>query len=302
MVQEKEGGLCVVRRKWNRYNGVMDMELWEKRPSDVPIVVLDTETTGLYPEMGHRIIEIAAIRLENWVEVGQLNTLVQPGRPIDAQASAVNGITDAELVGQPTFADVQRPLQELLHGALVVAHNAPFDAGFVGMEWAIQQWRSSASLPALTNPWLCTLQLARRHFHFGQNNLGHIALQLGVRMGRAHRAVNDAYMTAEVLKRMTKELAKRRMVSVADLLHAQGGAIYPPQPANAALSPVILQALQDGRFLRILYTSANGQSARTITPLYPTHYQGADYLIAFCHQHQEQRTFRIDRITRAELV
>ena len=114
------------------YNWHMEAHLLEKRPSEIPIVVLDTETTGLYPGLGHRIVEIGAIRLENWQEVGQVSSLIQPGRKMDPKASSVSGITDADLQGQPTFAQVADGLLALLDGALVVAHNAEFDAGFVG--------------------------------------------------------------------------------------------------------------------------------------------------------------------------
>ena len=80
------------------YNLGMEQRFLEKRPSETPLVVLDTETTGLYPGLGHRIVEIGAIRLENWQEVGQVSTLIQPGRKMDLKASSVNGISDADLI------------------------------------------------------------------------------------------------------------------------------------------------------------------------------------------------------------
>ncbi|HFQ93702.1 MAG TPA: hypothetical protein ENK32_06815, partial [Anaerolineae bacterium] len=148
------------------------VDLSEQRPSDIPIVILDTETTGLMPQMGHRVVEIGAVRLENWQEVGRMNSLIQPGRKMDAGASRVNGISDADLVGQPVFAEVADELLALLDGALAVAHNASFDAGFVGMEFFIHSFTRQEAFPAFNNPWLCTLQLARRQFYFGRNNLG----------------------------------------------------------------------------------------------------------------------------------
>ncbi len=275
--------------------------LLEKRPSDVPLVVLDTETTGLYPGLGHRIVEIGAIRLENWREVGQVSSLIQPGRKMDPKASSVNGISDADLVGQPTFGEAADDLLALLDGAVVVAHNAEFDAGFVGQELLIHGLQISGQAIALPNPWLCTLLLARRHFHFGRNNLSHIARHLGVRMGRAHRALSDVYMTAEILKRMVRMLAQQRFETMADLLYAQGNPIYAPSFAGH-LPDVVAEALANGRNLHLLYLGQSGESNRMVTPLYPSRHKGVGYLVAYCHLAQDQRTFRLDRIFSAELV
>ena len=274
----------------------------EKRPSDIPIVILDTETTGLFPEMGHRVVEIGAIRLENWQEVGQINTLLQPNRKMEAKASHVNGITDADLVGQPTFADVAAEMLALFHGALLVAHNAKFDAGFLGMEFFIQGMQTGKPVVQLANPWLCTLELARGYFHFGRNNLGHIARLLGVRSGNAHRALSDVYTTAEILKRMVKELERQRLTTVGDLLYAQGGELFAPDFSQVVVPDLLQEALQNGRSLRILYESRSGDSRRKITPLYPTWFNGHHYVVAYCHYSDEQRTFRLDRIIEAELV
>ncbi len=265
-----------------------------------PVVVIDTETTGLIPELGHRVIEIAAVRLENGRETAQFSTLLNPGRPLDPAASRVSGITNADLVGQPAFAEMSAQLLTLIDGALLVAHNAPFDAAFIGMELFIHFRQQQITPISPPNPWLCTLELARRCFHFDHNNLGAVAQQLGVRMGRAHRALGDVYTTAEILKRMARELAKQRLISVDDLLFAQGGPVYTPPPPVITLPPVIEEALANGRTLSILYGDTTS-TWRTITPYYPTLHQGQTYLIAYCHARQEQRTFRLDRIMNYEL-
>jgi DNA polymerase III epsilon subunit len=203
----------------------------EQRPSDIPLVVLDTETTGLSPKQGHRVVEIGAVRFENGKQTAEFSQLLYPQRKMDPRASRINGITDADLAGQPAFADIAPELLALLDGAVLVAHNAPFDAGFLGMEFYINGYQiESGGVPS--NPWACTLQLARRHFYFGRNNLSHIARQMGIRMGRAHRALTDVYMTAEIFKRMTQKLAKQNLVTIGDVLHAQGGAIYTPAPGR----------------------------------------------------------------------
>jgi DNA polymerase III subunit epsilon len=284
------------------YNWLMEAEWLEKRPSDVPLVILDTETTGLFPGLGHRVVEIGAIRLENWREVGQISSLLQPGRKMDPKASRVNGINDSDLLGQPTFSEVADELLALLDGAVLVAHNAAFDAGFLGQELLLHGLQTDGIFRTLSNPWLCTLQLARQQFHFGRNNLGHIARQLGVRMGRAHRALSDVYTTAEILKRMVRTLRQQKLETVNDLLHAQGAPIFAPSFPDLQLPDVVTEALANDRNLRIVYLGKSGKSRREITPLYPGQHRGVNYLIAYCHQAKEQRTFRLDRVLSAELI
>ena len=276
--------------------------------NEAPVVVLDTETTGLNPNTGHRVVEIGAVRFEPgrsgpWQKQGEFSQLVQPGRRMDPGASRVNKIYDTDLAGKPLFTDVAGDLLTFVDGAVIVAHNARFDADFMGMELYIHSLnKPGQGGDKLNNPWLCTLQLARRHFYFGRNNLSHIARTLGVRVGRAHRALNDVYMTAEVLKRMSLELADMGLISVGDLLHAQGGAIYAPRPAKTTLPPLLAEALSKRRPLRISYKGAYGRSERVIDPCYSTSSGGSVYLIAHCRQSDDQRTFRLDRIISAEIV
>ena len=280
--------------------------------NEAPVVVLDTETTGLNPNTGDRVVEIGAIRFGPgpsgpWQKQGEFNQLIQPGRRMDPGASRVNRIFDEDLAGKPLFTEVAADFLAFVDGAIIVAHNARFDADFMGMELYIHNLNEPAQKGGeLNNPWLCTLQLARRHFYFGRNNLSHIARAMGVRTGKphraAHRALNDVIMTAEVLKRMSRELAEMRLISVGDLLHAQGGAVYAPKLAKTSLPPLLAEALSKRRPLRISYDGAYGHSERVIDPHYSTSAGGHVYLIAHCRQSQDQRTFRLDRILSAEMV
>ncbi len=273
-----------------------------------PVVVLDTETTGLNPHTGDRVVEIGAIRFEpgltgTWQKQGEFNQLIQPGRRMDPGASRVNKIYDKDLAGKPLFSEVAADLLAFVSDAVIVAHNARFDADFIGLELYIHALtRPVQGGGELNNPWLCTMQLARRHFYFGRNSLSHIARSLGVRTGRAHRALNDVFTTAEVIKRMSVDLAQMRLTSVGDLLNAQGGAIYARKPAMTSLPPLLAEALAAKRPLLISYHGAHGHSERVIDPHYSTSAGGHIYLIAHCRQSNDQRTFRLDRIISAEMV
>jgi DNA polymerase-3 subunit epsilon len=271
-------------------------DLLNKPIDQVAMVVLDTETTGLFPAHGHRVVELGAVRYEPgpagpWQIVAEFSQLLQPDRRMDPGATRVNGIRDADLLGMPRFADVAAQLLELLDGALLVAHNASFDAGFLAME--LQRCQPSLALP---NPWLCTMRLARALFYFGGNSLGHLARTLNVPTGRSHRALSDAYVTAGVLRRLVPELDRLGMLAVADLLEAQGGPIVATPPETAHLPSPYGLAMAQNRPLRITYAAPSGSTERVIEPLYATRRDGVSYLIAYCRLRQEQRTFRLDRI------
>ncbi|MCP5097909.1 MAG: WYL domain-containing protein, partial [Chloroflexi bacterium] len=198
------------------------------------------------------------------------------------------------------FADIADELISMLDGALIVAHNAAFDAGFLGMELGL--CGEGVDTAVYHTPWLCTLTLARNYFHFGRNNLTHIARQLGVRMGTAHRALSDVYMTADILKQMVHQLQKQRMHTVGDLLHAQGGAITMPLLDTVPLPVLLRDAIANRHRLKMNYQSKNGTYKRTITPLYATQHNGVSYLIAYCHLRNDQRTFRLDRIINMDIL
>lgn len=279
--------------------GNLPADYAHRRLSSLPVAIVDTETTGLYPGMGHRVVEVAALRLENMHEVVQMSHLVNPGRAMDPEASRVNGITDNDLVDAPPFAAILPELDQLLQGTVIVAHNAVFDAGFLGLEYHLAHKTTrdqEAPSAGLENPWLCTMRLARQFFYFRRNSLGNIAMELGVRANQAHRALNDVYTTAAILRRMLVELGKMGFHTAGDLLHAQGGPIYPPPPPRRLSNPVIMEALDRQAPLHILYRSQKGSTERVIRPLYVTDYRGQIYLVAYCMLRQAQRTFRLDRI------
>ncbi|HEY1011361.1 MAG TPA: 3'-5' exonuclease, partial [Herpetosiphonaceae bacterium] len=123
----------------------------------VPFVLIDLESTGLDAQAGHRICEIAALRLEGRQVTGEIDQLVNPGRSIDPDAFAVNGITGEMVAGAPGFQQVVPRLLPVLDGAVLVAHNAYFDVAFLTTEL------QALGLPPLANPVIDTLALARRY-------------------------------------------------------------------------------------------------------------------------------------------
>ena len=156
------------------------------------ILALDTETTGMSPTDGHRLVEVARVAIVDGALGEEWCTLVNPGRPIPPDASRVHGIRDDMVAGAPTQAEVGRTLREACADLPLVFHNAPFDLPFL-----LHLFRE-AGAPALLNPIVDTLGLARGLFGTGSNSLGPLAGKLGVPAETAHRALGDTRMTARV--------------------------------------------------------------------------------------------------------
>ena len=166
-------------------------------------IVLDTETTGLEPQDGHRIIEIGCVELINRRLTGNnFHQYLQPDREIDAGAIEVHGITNEFLVDKPRFQDVVADFVSYIRGAELVIHNAPFDVGFINHELTLcAHGQQVADLCAV----LDTLLMARK-LHPGQkNNLDALCRRYEIDNSRRdlHGALLDAEILADVYLAMT---------------------------------------------------------------------------------------------------
>jgi DNA polymerase-3 subunit epsilon len=167
-------------------------------------IVLDTETTGLEPGLGHRVIEIGCVELQNRRHTGRtFHRFLDPEREIDAGALAMHGISRADLDGQPLFGAIVEELLDFIGGAELVMHNAAFDVAFLDAELARLpgETRQVAQLCQV----LDTLALARE-LHPGQrNSLDALCKRYDVDNSRRelHGALLDARILADVYLAMT---------------------------------------------------------------------------------------------------
>ena len=159
-------------------------------------IVLDTETTGLSPTQGHRIIEIGCIELVNRRLSGrEYHRFINPERDIDEGAERVHGISRADLEGQPRFADIADELLEFIRDTELVIHNAEFDVGF--LEHELRLMRHPRPVIAEHSQVLDTLGLARE-LHPGQRN-SLDALCKRYQVDNSRRDVHGALIDAELL-------------------------------------------------------------------------------------------------------
>jgi len=166
----------------------------------VRLIILDTETTGLDPKQGHRLIEVGALEMVNRRLTGKsFHEYVQPERDVPMEAQAVHGITEEFLQDKALFSAIADQFIEFVTGAELIIHNAPFDLGFLDSELAIAGKTIGKRYPKISD--ICTitdsLKLARRKHPGQKNNLDALCRRYGII--NTHRELHGALLDSEIL-------------------------------------------------------------------------------------------------------
>ena len=159
-------------------------------------IILDTETTGLDPKMGHRLVEIGAVELINHTPTGvNYQTYINPERDVDPGAQEIHGLTNEFLKQHPTFGEISAEFIDFLSNSTLVIHNAPFDLAFINMEL------NRLGEPSISSERVIdTLVLARKKFPGAQANLDALCRRFAIenRHRELHGALVDAALLADV--------------------------------------------------------------------------------------------------------
>lgn len=262
--------------------------------STLEFVAFDTETTGLSPH-SEGLVEIAAVRFDLLHGAKEyFQTLVNPGKSIPWQATRVHGITDEMVFEAPSIEKVLPSFFQFLEGAVPVAHNAPFDLGFV----SLYSLRSGLQPPEV--PVLDSCMFSRRVMpHLASHKLEFLVQQLGIGETTFHRALADARSCMEVFRIAIRESCG--VNATWDSLIARHGKVHSfadssrpvTAPKKANLEP-LFQALQEKRSVWIQYEG--GYSAREVTPLLLYAKGQQQYMEATCHLDGMKKSFRLDRV------
>jgi DNA polymerase III subunit epsilon len=179
-------------------------------------IVLDTETTGLDPRSGHRVVEIGCVELVNHIRTGRhWHQYINPERSMPAEAYNIHGLSTEFLSEKPVFATVADSFLDFIGDGRLVIHNAPFDVGFL-----------NAELEAVGRPPLAfdrvvdTLVLARRRFPGGSNSLDDLCRRFGIDNSR--REVHGALLDAELLSDVYVEMTVGRQAALSLVEASQG--------------------------------------------------------------------------------
>jgi DNA polymerase-3 subunit epsilon len=237
--------------------------------SEIPVTVIDVETTGISPEFGDRVIELGIVRLEGGQKVAEYQQLFDPERRVSPGISALTGITQQMLIDRPKFGQHLDRITALLSGSILLGHNVGFDLSFLRMEFRRAGVEMSAALGGVSVPVLDTLRIARRRFGRGGNGLGRLAGRLGVLPVSAHRALADAQTTHLIFEKLLEPVGGWQ-ISLCDCLIEQGPGIS-LAPASVEPSPLPLElaeALEQRRPVLMVYLDVReNRTQRVIEPL-----------------------------------
>ncbi|HTR87084.1 MAG TPA: DNA polymerase III subunit epsilon [Reyranella sp.] len=192
-------------------------------------IVLDTETTGLDPSAGHRVVEVGCIELVNLVPTGRtFHTYFNPEMIMPAGAQDIHGLTDEFLADKPLFADKAEEMLAFLADGQLVIHNATFDMGFLNAEL------ERLGKPRLTNTYVDTVTLARQKFPGQRASLDALCERFGV--DNSNRTKHGALLDAELLAEVYLELSggRQRDLGLAPEIAARSTSLA---PANAPVRP-----------------------------------------------------------------
>ena len=271
-----------------------------KNIEDVEFTIFDTETTGLDPRCGDRIVEIAAIRVQGSRVLGQFESLVNPQRPVSAGAYAVNRISDDMLRDAPTVDAVLPGFLDFIEGSCLCSYNLPFDLGFLKNEIAISGSWSLDNVPLID-----VLAMSRRLLpELDRHALGFVAGSLGIEQRQEHRALSDVDMTWQVFRKLKGILRGKGITDLNQYIGLFGLDQQALQDLTSQKLAKIQGAIDAAARLKIRYMSSSNAavSERQVLPREIRQDKRYSYMIGFCFLKKEDRMFRVDGILDMEVV
>ena len=201
-------------------------------------IIFDTETTGLYPQEGDRITEIGCVEVIDLIPTGKdLRRLINPERDIPKEVQAVTGHTWEMLKDEPKFADVCGEFLDFVGDAVLVAHNAKFDMGFINMEL------ERCGKPAIPQSrFKDTAAMARARFPGASASLDALCkrFEISLESRTKHGALIDAYLLAEVYLELNG--GREQGLAFEERAGGDGRIVFPPRPPRPdALAPLITE-------------------------------------------------------------
>jgi DNA polymerase-3 subunit epsilon len=193
------------------------------------LIMLDTETTGLSPFSGDRIVEIGAVEVvhRSLEQTRNFHHYVNPGRPIPDEVVRIHGISDAHVQDKPGFADIAGEFLEFIDGATLVIHNAPFDLGFIMNELSLAGLSGIDTVPVID-----TLDLARKRHPHQRNNLD--ALCDRYRIERGHRTLHGALLDSQLLAEVYLAMTGGRQFSLTSDIQPHPASTFVRMPEQSS--------------------------------------------------------------------
>jgi DNA polymerase-3 subunit alpha (Gram-positive type) len=242
-----------------------------KNIDEIEFTIFDTETTGLDPESGDRIVEIAGIKIKGKERIGTFQSLLKPDKPISEAAFQVNHITQDMLKDAPSIEEVMPKFLNFIQGSCLCSYNAGFDLEFLNNELKLMGKN--------------VLKMARRFLpHLERYALWFVAERLGIQGQQLHRAFADVELTLEVFNRLTGILKAKGILDFTRFSNLF--AINPRFIENVTAQKLaqIQEAINLGVKLKIQYLSNLGPEVteREVIPKEIKQENGRSYLVGYC--------------------
>ena len=279
---------------------ILRLERMNKNLEEVEFTIFDTETTGLEPAFGDRIVEIAAVRFKGSQRLATYQTLVNPKREISAAAFQVNQISQEMLAGAPSIEEIMPEFLKFIQGSCLCSYNAGFDLEFLNNELKLMNQPPLEGVVVVD-----ALKMARRLLPgLERYALWFVADKLGIKAKQMHRAFSDVEMTLGVFNKL-KEIMRTK--GIQDFLNFSNLFSINQRLLESAAAQRIaeIQEAIDLRVrLKIRYLSSSGAevSEREVIPKEVKYENNRSYLVGFCCLRNEERTFRIDGILHLEVI
>jgi len=267
---------------------------------EVEFTIFDTETTGLEPQAGDRVVELAAIRFKGEEKLAVFSSLVNPEREVSPGAFAVNKISKEMLRDAPKIAEIMPEFFKFIAGSCICSYNASFDLEFMQNEARIIKSEFPKEIIVLD-----ILKMARRLLpKLERYALWFVVQHLGIKQQQQHRALSDVEITWLVFKHLKEKLISQGVGDFGNFSRLFSLNPQFLQNINAQRIAEIEEAIAREMKLKIKYlSSVNAQvTERQVIPKEIRQERGASYLVGYCSLRNEERSFRIDGILHLEIV
>lgn len=261
-------------------------------------VAFDTETSGAYP-IGFDVVEFGAVKWFQGQEVARMQFLFKPREPMSDFIIGIHGITNEMVAEAPSISEHIREIREFFSGAVCMAHHAPFDLGFMALEFE----KAGLSLPM--EPALCTSLLSRKWIHGVENHrLQTLVKALGIDGGTAHRAYDDAKACLQVGLSCFEKMGSK--MTLAEALKSQFKQIwwrdYSLQQISNEKIRNIQSAIMNKNKIDLLYEGGSRKGeVRKIKPIGIVRNPDGDYLYAECLTENTPKRYYLSRIADAQI-